>query len=349
MGYQLSFCIPEHNECNLVRELVQSLLSNPNPNVQVIVSDNMTDNADPSEVYRDIRDERFRLYRNEKALSLQENFLRALERGDGEYLYLVMGRDWLDSGKIDRLLSLLRLAREDHVELMLDRKSTESYRLYYGIDALNRFVRHEHPTGLIISRAALLANQRRNEYFIPGCEYPETFIKRDILATGGLSAVVSSGVLGSISTRTSLGRRLSTGAALFNDWVKFSDQLKMENVYFHPKQILQVFREEVSMVLDDPRFNLTKAEQIAYFEQKYQRLLADSTFEYKLGMQSEEYTMHYGLRRTYIPLESMLKSLINAALAGVKEAPHLSPLRKLGLAKAVCATAQKIINGRYEF
>lgn len=342
MGYLLSFCIPEHNECDLALELVQNLLANPDPNFQVIVSDNMTDNADPSEVYRDIQDERFRLYQTGKPMSRQEHFLRLLEHGEGEYLYLVMGRDWLDSGKIGKLLSLLWLAREDHVDLMIDRKAAESYKLCHGIDALDRFIKVEHPTGLIVSRAALLASQKRNEYFIPGAIYPEMYIKRDILATGGMSAMISSGALGIISTRVSLGRRLS-GADPFNDWTK------MENVYFSQKQILKVFREEIEMVLDDPRFRLTKAERAAFFERKYQELLRRSVFENKFNVQSEEYMMHYGMRRTYVPLESMSKNLINAALAGLKEGFRISLFQKIGLAKVVCAVAEGIISGVYEY
>ena len=342
MKYQLSFCIPEHNECNLVLELVQSLLSNPDPNFQVIVSDNMTDNADPSEVYRDIQDTRFRLYRNEEALCRQENYLRALEWGEGAYLYFVTGRDWLDSGKIGRLLSLLRLARENHVDLLIDRKSAESYRPYHGVDALNRFIYPEHPTGLIISRDALLANQKREEYFIPGRTYPEMFIKRDILAAGGTAAMISSGVFANIPTRTSLGRRLS-GADPFNDMTK------MENMYFSPGQKLLLFREETAMVLDDPQFHLIKAERAAFFEQKYLELLQGAVFENKISVQSEEYMMHYGMRRTYVPMADMFKNLKGAALAGLKDGAWLPSGRKLSLMKAVYAIVEKTINGVYSY
>ena len=340
MGYLVSFCIPEHNECNLVLELVQSLLSNPDPNFQVVVSDNMTDNADPSEVYRDIQDERFRLYQTREPLSRQEHFLRLLEYGEGKYLYLVMGRDWLDGGKIGKLLPLLRLAREDHVDLMIDRKAAESYKLCHGIDALDRFIMADHPTGLIVSRAALLASKKRNEYFIPGALYPEMFLKRDIFATGGKSAMISSEVFGDISTRVSLGKRLS-GADPFNDWTN------MENVYFSPKQILRVFREEVGMVLDDPRFHLTMAERAAFFERKYQELLWRSVFENKVTVQSEEFMMHYGMRRTYVPLESMFSNLTSAALNSLKEGYRISLFQRLRLAKSICAVAERIIRGAY--
>lgn len=340
MSYQVSFCIPEHNECDLVVELVQSLLSNPDPNFQVIVSDNMTDNADPSEVYRNIRDERFRLYQSEKALSRQENWLRTLERGEGEYLYFIMGRDWLDSGKIGSLLSLLNQAQKNHTDLLIDRKSIESYKPYYGINAINRFVDHEHETGLIISRASLLENQRRSQYFIPGVLYPETFIKRDILATGGAAAMINSGMFANIPTRVSLGSYLS-GADPFNN------SGSMETVYFSPKQKRKVFYEEIAMVLDDPRFHLTDEERASFFEQKYQKLLQESVFENKLSVQSEEYMMHYGMRRTYVPLDVMFRNLANAALAGYRVRPHLSLRQKFDLVKAVCAETEKIVNGRY--
>ena len=340
MGYQVSFCIPEHNECELVLELVQSLLSNPDPNFQVVVSDNMTDNADPSEVYRDIHDERFRLYQTETALSRQENYLRALEYGEGEYLYMVLGRDWLDSGKIGGLLSLLRTARENRIDLLMDRKAVVSFRPYYGIEAINQFINSEHPTGLIISRASLLACQRRREYFIPGNTYPETFIKRDILAEGGAAAKISSGVYANLPTRTSLGRRVSGSDP-------FTDQTKMKNVYFSQGQVLKAYQDEIEMVLDDPRFHLTEAERTGFFQQKYRSLLQRSIIENKLSVQSEEYMMHYGMRRFYLPVDDMLKNLTAAALAGIKTEYRFAPRWKLGLLKDAYAVARNVINGVY--
>lgn len=345
MRYKISFCIPEHNECNLVWELVQSLLSNPDPRFQIVVSDNMTDNADPSEVYQNIQDERFQLYRTEKALCHQENWLRALERGEGEYLYLVMGRDWLDSERIEVLLSLLRRAHDDHVDLLIDRKSAEVYRPYYGIDAINRVTYHDHPTGLIISRASLLANQNREKYFNPDTLYPEMFIKRDILAEGGRVVQICSGVSANVLPRTSLGGRLS-GADAYFDWAK-NDWDKINNVYFAPKQALKLFQDELEMVLDDPRFHLTKEERTIFFKQKFQELLERSVCENKLTAQSEEQMMHYGMRRIYVPMESMFRNLMSASWAGFRIGSHYSKCGIQSMMKDIFAIAKRIMDGIY--
>ena len=191
----VSFCIPVYNNAEAARKIVEGILVSEDLRFEAVMCDDASsDNA--QELLSQIDDPRFHYHRNASNLGPHRNWLKALSLGQGEWLYLVMGRDRINGEHIGRLIELLGWAEENGVTLLEDGYSNRKKPVMYsGIDAIIHFLATKHPTGTIIPRSLFetIPNDVKEYYFTHFDTFPENYLRRDMLLRGkGLS--IMSGV-----------------------------------------------------------------------------------------------------------------------------------------------------------
>jgi len=103
----LSFCIPSYNRLVRVRELVLSLLSRPDPDIEVIVLDNgSTDGT--FDALNQITDPRFRLAANPVNKGALFNMVNVFSYASGEYVVYSTDQDCTHIDRLDEFKTFLR-------------------------------------------------------------------------------------------------------------------------------------------------------------------------------------------------------------------------------------------------
>lgn len=220
----MSFCIPIYNNAEAAVLVVSNILASDDPRIEVVACDDAsTDNV--QELLSRIKDPRFRYVRNEKNLGAHKNWCNVLELGQGDWLYLVMGRDKIHAENIGNLITLLERAQSEGALYIKDRGYKSSkLRLYEGIDAMIEFIRYNHPTGSIYNREAFLAIPNRRHYFEISDMYPEVYPARDLLLNGKGAFITSGAYTGeTVIELSKIKSRVEYG-------------LDISNVFFAPKR-----------------------------------------------------------------------------------------------------------------
>lgn len=166
----VSFCISTYNRENIVDELVRNILSSQNQNFEVVVVDDCSDDR-TVERLEAIKDSRLRVYKNEIRGGASACWYKALEKGEGDWLFQVLDRDWVDMSKMDTLIMSLQDLDKKNVAFAVagERFSNDSnYEVYdEGIDTLCEFsLRYSHPTGQIFRRENWEGIKDKAKYFL---------------------------------------------------------------------------------------------------------------------------------------------------------------------------------------
>lgn len=156
-SYIVSFCIPCYNSADLVFRVVTQILKCKDERFQVVVSDSSSSDDTLKRLYS-IKDTRLKICVTQP-IPAEMNFLNALNCGDGEWLYLVMGRDLILADSIPKLIDLLNMiSSKKDIAFVKDQATTQKKYdkiQYYDskADALKRFIVDlSHPTGAIFRR-----------------------------------------------------------------------------------------------------------------------------------------------------------------------------------------------------
>lgn len=153
----LSICIASYNKAEITTNLVKSLLTCDNPELEIVVVDNASTD-DTIESLSKIRDERLRVKCNEKNIGGVPNMVEAWLAGQGQYGIYTNDRDVIYPEKLNDFISYLK--SHPHVGggqcvRNIIRNSPLSIE-YQGKDAiLNMAFRDEHPTGFFFKRELL--------------------------------------------------------------------------------------------------------------------------------------------------------------------------------------------------
>lgn len=131
----VSVCIPAYNNAEYIMDTINSILKQTYENLElVIVDDNSTD--DTYEVLKRIRDERVKVYHNEKNLGMSGNWNRCLSLCTGEYMKLVGADDMLAETSLEKEVQALMdnpsavLAESDTKLVDLNGKGKGFYKRY---------------------------------------------------------------------------------------------------------------------------------------------------------------------------------------------------------------------------
>lgn len=303
MEYKVSFCIPVYNKSDATYQLVTGLLSNPNKEFQVVICDNASSDDTVERLGR-IRDSRLKVVVNPKNIGAKGNWYRALEEGDGQFLYFVIGRDQLNPKKIEDLIDVLRDAERKGVKLLKDgpcgKQADEKGRLqiFCGIEAVKRFLDIEHPTGLIYERNAYRSLNCRKKYYQYSDTYPENWIKRDLIAQYNKAAKISANVYfgkSSISLK-----KIKSG---------YEDT---QIPFYYPQKRTEQHIHILDMVEYSRKFNLSKKEYDEFFVNKCERMFSYVSWHWRSCMQNPVHAGHYAHEIRLVSQREMIGNVLKA-------------------------------------
>ncbi len=152
----VSFCIATFQRCEVVKELVEEILSIQTDKLEIVVCDNNSADDTVKELKK-ISDVRLKIYVNERNVGSLLNMYEALEKGTGEYLFYINDRDNVDKFKIRTLINILEYFETQNVAFarcVADFPGLEKFHiLKKGKNSLSAFAsRMDHPTGFIFKR-----------------------------------------------------------------------------------------------------------------------------------------------------------------------------------------------------
>ena len=103
----LSICISAYNRKDLVCENVRKLLRYRGKDLEIIVSDNASDDG-TVDALKQIGDERLKVYRNEVNVGLRGNITRMIAYATGKYVMIIYDRDWVEPLDIRNFIKTYR-------------------------------------------------------------------------------------------------------------------------------------------------------------------------------------------------------------------------------------------------
>jgi glycosyltransferase involved in cell wall biosynthesis len=295
--YKLSFCISTYNNSDAIECLVNQLLESNNKEFQVVISDDCSQDDTLNRLKR-IDDERIKIVKHSKNIGAKKNWCESLKAGDGEYLYLVMGRDKLNGKKIDTLIKQLDLALKDNISLLMDRKCFGDKEDYCGVEAFIYSLRQEHPTGLIIRKEDFIKINNVEEMFSSSMAYPEIYVKNEILCMNPIVRVVNTGVF-----IYQVNVNLSTVVSNFERMNRTED-----DIFWAPKRRMEEFFEIIQTVMD--KRILTKEDfELFYYNKLETVFLPEISLGFKALIEDYECTSHYAIKKRYVSKEELIETI----------------------------------------
>lgn len=296
----VSFCIPVYNNAEAAEIIVNGLLASGEKRFEVVVCDDAS-NDDVQERLARIHDERFRYVRNDANLGALRNWLKSLELGRGEWLYLVMGRDKLHSENIDRLIDMLLYAGEHNITCLKDRarRNAKDIQVYKGMDAMLEFLVHDHPTGIIFRRKEFIDIPERSRYFETSDMYPECLIEYEMIKRGD-AAIIKSGVF------------LHEEPVIDKTLVKSAVDLKTDlyGTFFAPARRLKQFYERIDIIAND--YDFSAYERNKFFGNKFKAVMKDVSVWWRTACKDREFMAHYGHETRDISRSEMIRNIFTA-------------------------------------
>lgn len=152
----VSFCIATFQRYEILKELVQEILSVKTDKIEVVISDDKSLDESVKKIKK-IEDIRLKIYVNAKNVGSSLNIHDSLDKGNGKYLFYVNDRDNVDQFKIEKLIEILEeLDKEDvaFAKCYSTYRNAEKYHIFNsGKESLIQFAcRIDHPTGYIFKK-----------------------------------------------------------------------------------------------------------------------------------------------------------------------------------------------------
>jgi len=131
----VSVCIPAYNNAAYIKETIDSILKQTYENIELVICDDKSkDNT--VEVIESIKDDRIKLYKNEKNLGMSGNWNNCLSKCQGDFIKLVCADDILREDCLEKEVQALMdnptavLAESDTKLLDLNGKAKGFYKRY---------------------------------------------------------------------------------------------------------------------------------------------------------------------------------------------------------------------------
>lgn len=301
----VSFCIATFRRYELVKELIQEILSVPTDKIEVVVCDNNSQDGSIEKI-GEIRDPRLKIYINKKNLGSLLNMYEALDKGKGRYLFYVNDRDNVDSFKIGKLIDILEKLEKEDVAFAqcVENQNAEKYHIFdVGKDSLIQFAcRMNHPTGYIFKRDIWKKIKNKRTLFenqIYG-DYSMTQVCA-IMARKYKGALV----YGDICDIKRLRINFSEEKSRYYEKRKDKRLWYTPEVIFRELKIGQKFLEKIGVEVDIRKQILTE---------RYTEYLRLSVTNYKIMIADPECTAHYN----FYPRQDFFHVFITSVLNGIK-------------------------------
>jgi len=290
---EISFCVPVYNNADVAEKVANALLESQSDSIQVVFSDAGSTDDTRSRLEK-IDDKRLKVVGFDELVDCRKNWLNALENGDGDWLYLVMGRDRMDMAFLDRLLAILSRAQEEGLLVVKDKQvgqmETGKAILYDRLASYMELLIYDHPTGLIVSREALKTAKSKAEFFNTDYIYPENYLIQELVQITGKSMKFCSGV-NSGQIFIDRGKELSKA-------VKIGEE---ESLFWFPKKRTDHTIRVIKMVENDE--NLSLADMGNIFLQKLDWMHLAVHMWKDWITYGADFAKHYGVKQRYISPE----------------------------------------------
>ncbi|MBV9845785.1 MAG: glycosyltransferase family 2 protein [Kutzneria sp.] len=105
---QVSICVPVYNRAEEVERAVRSALDQTYADIEIVVVDNASTDSTWDVVAKLAEsDRRIRAFRNETVLPRVQNWRRAVNLAEGEYVKLLFSDDWISADAIERSVAAM--------------------------------------------------------------------------------------------------------------------------------------------------------------------------------------------------------------------------------------------------
>ncbi len=103
----LSICVPVYNRSDRIKKILQQLTTFKSEEIEFVISDNASpDNT--QEVISRFKDPRISYYRNKSNVGMDANFLLAIKRAKGKFIFLLMDEDDVELSTLPWILEQIR-------------------------------------------------------------------------------------------------------------------------------------------------------------------------------------------------------------------------------------------------
>lgn len=111
--FKISICIPTYNRAKYLKDAIESILTQENTNVEIVVSDNAsTDNTEELIEYFQKENPNITYFRWDENMGPDKNFLKAVEIASGEYCWYLGSDDTLKAGSIAKVYEAINYAHD---------------------------------------------------------------------------------------------------------------------------------------------------------------------------------------------------------------------------------------------
>ena len=336
----VSFCIPEYNNAKKTASIVRSMLLSDNHRFQIVVADNASTDCN-LHYLEEIKDERFKLVKNKENIGPQKNWCKALDEGEGEFLYFLHAFDTLDMKKINVLFTQLEWMRSNgilcaHDDITISTKIGEGNKVKYNkTNSVVNIIGFNHQTGMIVYREAFKSIRNRYDYFDNVYTYPENYICRDLIRKSHSARICSGLVFSFYDMNTKSSKH---GADISKQW-------------FYPdvrcNDLLRVF----NMALLDKELNFNRNE-CSYMISKYWRSLSlEVGIQWRNRMIDVGMVTHYGVNPQIITSRETMCNIFkayNKITSWSKEHGNLLTIKgKIEIWKWICIRIIQIVYPKY--
>lgn len=290
-GYIVSFCIPVYESAEVAYQIASDLLKSPDERFQVVISDDQSKDNTVSRLL-DIEDSRLKVCVNAQKAAATLNWWNALENGDGEWLYLVMGRDKLRVDGIPHLIEKCLWAERRGIALMKDREIGVGGVLS-RYNAYESFGMQDHPTGIIFAREHYRRIEKRKKYFESFDTYPEIGIACELIRHFS-SAICDC-------------RVFSTELYIDRSMVRSRLQVNAKSQFFFPNRRIQQIREIIDLIVNDNLLTVKERERLVL--SRCYLLFMQVSEHWKEWMSNEENVRHYGLEKRPVDVNEEVKNI----------------------------------------
>lgn len=171
----VSVCIPAYNNAAYIKETIDSILDQTWKNLELVICDDKSkDNT--VEVIESIKDDRIKLYKNEKNLGMSGNWNNCLSKCTGEYIKLICADDMLAKDCLEKEVKALI----DNPTAVLAESDTQLFDLN---GKPKGFYKRYKASGLTDGRTIARAGFFIKNYF--GAPLANTFRKSTLEKVGG--------------------------------------------------------------------------------------------------------------------------------------------------------------------